>query len=85
MSNLIPILAFTVIVVRGEITRFVKGLGISPLTYTLHVSTAYPLINDVIVMMSLAWRVGGDVNWLIPNEKEEVVVASSKFEATIET
>lgn len=62
----------------------VNGLGTSPLTLALQVSTESVPEYDVIVMMSLGCRVGGDVSSFIPNAKVELVVIVSTLDTVTE-
>lgn len=60
------------------------GLGSNPLTYAVHVSTLYPLINEVIVIESLACKVGGDIICVIPKAKDVLTGETKRLLATIE-
>jgi hypothetical protein len=44
-----------------------KGLGMSPLTFVVQVSTSKLLVSEVMVMVSISSRVGGERKLLIWN------------------
>lgn len=69
--------------VVGVIVRLFKVFAVRPVEYILHVSTEYELVNDVIVMISLGYNVGGETIFAIPNEKADVVELAKIDEAVI--
>lgn len=73
----------TVMAVVGVIVRLFKVFAVRPVVYILHVSTEYELVNDVIVMISLGYNVGGETIFEIPNEKADVVELAKIDEAVI--
>lgn len=47
--------------------RLENVFGCSPVTLVVHTSTSAPLVNEVILMLSTSYKVGGDLKELIWN------------------